>query len=206
MKNIWRLPEKILAAHQTASLKLTPICCETIENYKNTFDWIIRQRHSTTLKNMQENIWESKKDFNITWWNICLLCWVTKIENTNIWNDRRYKINPLNDITFLWNNKYKISIKWEKYWLPWVLNNPDINIFFEYDSKNWIINYNTWKQKWSIIISKQNIINKNTFKSDRIVKTKIKFRAYNKDIELFLDFPLKNPSNNRNYKEEKQVA
>ena len=206
MKHIWRLPEKILTAHQAASLRLTPICCETIEKYKNTFDWIIRQRHSTTLKNMQENIWESKKDFNITWWNICLLCWVTKIQNTNIWNNIRYKINTENDIIFLWNNKYTISIKWEKYWLPWVSNNPDINIDFEYDSKNWIVNYNTQKQKWSIIISKQNIINRNTFQSDKIVKTKIKFRAYNKDIELFLDFPLRNSSNNTNYKEEKQVA
>jgi len=196
-----RLPNEIINAHKTAWIKLSPICCDVIENYKQQLDWVLRKRPSSTLKQMTEIIWESKKDFNISSWNICLLCWITKIKNSNIWNDRKYKLDIENDIKFLWNNKYLISIKGEKYWLPWVLNNTNLNVILEYHPENSSIIYTVpWQNKGTIILSKNYLVNPLTVYKDKIAKTKINFRAQNKDFELIVDIPFvaKNTNNNQN--------
>jgi len=190
-----RLPNEIVDAHKSAGIKLSPICCDAIEKYKQQLDWALRQRPSTTLKDMSEIIWESKKDFEISSWSICLLCWVKRIKNSKIWNDRRYNIDTENDIKFLWNNKYKISIPGEKYWLPGVLNNPDLNITLEYHPENWTINYMVpWEHRWTIILNKTNLINPLTIYQDKVAKTKVNFRAQNKDFELIIDIPFKTNS------------
>ncbi len=198
----WRPSNEILKAHKKAEIKLSPICCDIIEKYKEQLDWALKKRSSTTLKNMQESLWKPKKDFNISSWNICLLCGVIKIKNSSIWNDRRYKLDIENDIKFLWKNKYLISIKGDKYWLPGVLNNPELNIILEYNPENSSINYKIPDQNktWTIILNKSNLVNPLTIYKDKVAKTKIHFRAKNKNFELILDFPLnkKNINNNQN--------
>jgi len=194
-----RLPNEIINAHRNAGIKLSPICCDVIEKYKQQLDWALRQRPSTTLKDMSEIMWESKKDFYISSWNICLLCWITKIKNSNIWNDIRYHLDIENDIKFLGNNKYQISIPWKKYWLPGVLNNPDLNIILEYHPENWSINYTVpWENKWIIILNKTNLINPLTVYKDKVAKTKITFRAQNKEFELIINIPFETNSINNN--------
>lgn len=195
-----RLPNEIVDAHKTAWIKLSPICCNVIDQYKQQLDWALRKRPSSTLKEMTETLWESKKDFYISSGNICLLCWVTKIKNSNIWNDRRYNLDVENDIKFLWNNKYQISIAWEKYWLTDVINYQDINIIIEYHPENSSINYSIpWKHTGIINLNKNYLINPLTVYKDKVAKTKINFRAQNKDFELIIDIPFDTKSvNNQN--------
>jgi hypothetical protein len=202
-----RLPKEIIEAHKKAWIKLSPICCDAIEKYKQQLDWALKKRPSSTLKEMSEIIWESKKDFYISEGNICLLCWITKIKNSNIWNDRKYYFDLENDIKFLWNNKYQISIEGTKYWLPGVLNNPDLNIILEYHPENWSINYYDWTHKGTIIINKSNLINPLTVYRDKVAKTKINFKAQNKDFELIIDIPFENKSvNNMENNSQEQAA
>jgi len=206
MNNTWRLPNNILEIHKKTEMKLSPICCDLIEEYKKNFNWILRKRPTTTLKNMIENIGESKKDFSISAGSICLLCSTKKLPNLGLWKDRKYNFDIEKDIVFLWNNKYKISIPGEKYKIPGTINNPDINIILEYEPQTWKIIYQVpGESKWVIILNKTNLINPLTLYQDKVAKTKINFRAQNKDFELILDFPIKT-ANSPEYNENKIVA
>jgi len=199
-----RLPNEIINAHKTAWINLSPICCDVIDRYKQQFEWVLRKRPSSTLKEMSEAR-EHKKDFTISSWNICLLCPITKIKNSNIWNNRIYKLDIENDIKFLWNNKYLISIKWEKYWLAGVLNNPDLNIILEYHPESGTVNYTApLEEVWTINLSKNNLVKPLIHTHiDKTAKVKVNFRAQNKDFELILDIPFSNKyANNTEYKPE----
>jgi hypothetical protein len=52
-----------------------------------------------------------------------------------------------------------------------------------------------------------NLINSLTVYNDKVAKTKVNFRAANKDFELILDIPFQTKStNNTDYNHEKQAA
>jgi hypothetical protein len=189
----WRVPNNVLEIHKNIWIQLSPICCEIIETYKNKLVWITTEDSSITLKNIQENMWESKKDFEVFSGKIFL----------SYWNkDKSYNINVQDDIKFLGNNKYYIKISWEKYWLRGVLNNPDINILLEYNTEDSSINYTVpSKNRWKIIINEENIINRATILREKTAKTKVVFRADGKNMEFVLSFPFweQKQVNNTNY-------
>ncbi len=175
----------------SAKQNLSAICKETLESFREQMR-IIEEKEQKEINN-------NKKDFYIENWTLIVMESQLKrswLERYWLWHDRTYELSNKN-IEFLWNNKYKITILWKEYWLPNIYNNPDINLVIQYNAEEWKVNYSIpWRDKWTIIISKYNILNSNTMFIDKAVKVKINFTVYGKDLTLVLHFPLKTEKEN----------